>query len=600
MKTLYSWFIMNLTIESFSSSICRRSDNILLLTKRFFSHHWCCMWSRNFWTIVLNLFFVSVISIYRFQCSTLRDFIIYIIIIAFLITIRKFLFICIFFKLRCFHVDWFVRILLISLRYKMSFASIFIFVVILRMRFFICFSINFSYLKICVRSSVSSLLHNDFHSEINNCFFVNAEKVWNCVWLSNDIIDVLINIKIWIWWFRWKRSKWRSRLKRYWNHVELKLLSFIHKHKCHQSANFTFWTKVAFLREFHKMSREIDDLDNFIMNDIHRHVFRIKKRKSVFKQQTYVQCDVWKLVVIDVFSKQKISSKKSRLIHQKISNLTSVNRKISNLTLAYEELFNLFLTHEEFFNLIFAHEEFFNICSAHQKLLNLSSAHQKRLNFTSTHQVLSNDTEWNASQLNNEIDDEDLISNIENELSKDFFFSTFINQRDLQKANIENVNSANIVKEHASLTFEYKKKDCFEISSCSIKKEMSNFCLAFELWCDTKKIKKNTYNSLFEVLHLLNSSEMRKLFRRLNTLHIWCKRKLSLFLIQKIVIAVKKTKQFTRIRKSDEFNIYFFDLRILIVTILSSTWTDVLHTNMTNIVDKSSEYWHLNAWDSFI
>ncbi len=192
---------MNLTIESSSSSICRRSDSILLLTKRLFSHHWCCMWSRNFWTVVLSFSFVSIISIYRFQCSILRDFIIYII-IAFLITTRKSLLICISFRLRCFHVDWFVRILLISLRYKMLFASTFISVVILRMRFFICFSINFSYLKICARSSVSSLLHNDFHSEINNCFLIDAEKVWDCVWFSNDIIDVLIHIRIWIWWFR--------------------------------------------------------------------------------------------------------------------------------------------------------------------------------------------------------------------------------------------------------------------------------------------------------------------------------------------------------------------------------------------------------------
>jgi hypothetical protein len=93
---------------------------------------------------------------------------------------------------------------------------------------------------------------------------------------------------------------------------------------------------------------------------------------------------------------------------------------------------------------------------------------------------------------------------------------------------------------------------------------------------------------------------MKKLFRRLNTLHIWCKRRLSLSLIQKIVIAVKKTKQFTKIKKSNEFNIYFFDLKILIVTILSSTWTNVFHTDMMNIINKSSEYWHSNAWNSFI
>jgi hypothetical protein len=146
------------------------------------------------------------------------------------------------------------------------------------------------------------------------------------------------------------------------------------------------------------------------------------------------------------------------------------------------------------------------------------------------------------------------------------------------------------MKEHALFTFEYKKKHCFKISSCSIKKEMLNFCLVFELWCDTKEIKKNTYNYLLEVLHLLNSREMRKLFRRLNTFHIWYKCKLSLFFIQKIVIAIKKTKQFTKIKKSNEFNIYFFDLKILIITILSLTWTNVLYTNITNIVDKSSEY----------
>jgi hypothetical protein len=183
---------------------------------------------------------------------------------------------------------------------------------------------------------------------------------------------------------------------------------------------------------------------------------------------------------------------------------------------------------------------------------------------------------------------------------KRFFFSTFINQRDLQEANIENVNSTNIVKEHASFTFKYKKKHCFEISFCSIKKKMSNFCLVFELWCDTKKKKKNTYNNLLEVLHLLNSNEMKKLFRRLNTFYIWCKRRLSLFFIRKIMIAVKKTKQSTRIRKLNEFNIYFFDLKILIIMILSSTWTNVFHTNMTNIVNKSFEYWHSNVWNSFI
>jgi hypothetical protein len=559
---------------------------------------------------MLNLFFVSIISIYHFQCSTLRDFIIYIIIIAFLIITRKSLFICIFFRLRCFYVDWFVRILLIFLRYKMSFASIFIFVVILRMRFFICFSINFSYFKICARNSVSSLLHNDFHSLINIYFFVDVEKIWNCVWFSNNIIDVLINIKIWIWWFKWKWSKWKSRLKRYWNHVELKLFFFIHKHKCHQSTNFTFWTKIASFREFHKMFREIDDLNNFIVNDIHKHVFRIKKRKFVFKQQTYVQCDVWKLVVINVFNKQKIFSKKSRLIHQKVSNFILINRKTSNLTLIHEELFNFFLTHEKLFNLIFVHEELLNICSthqelfnissAHQELLNLSSAHQKRFNLTSTHQIFSNDIEWNVSQFNNEINDEDFILNIENKLSKNFFFFDIHQSTRFAKSEYWKREFNEHCERTCFVHIWIQKKKLFWDFVLFDKEKNVRFLFRFWIIMRYKRNKKNTYNNLLEVLHLLNLSEMKKLFRRLNTFHIWCKRKLSLSFIQKIVIAVKKTKQFTRIKKSDEFNIYFFDLKILIITILLLTWTNVFHTNMTNIVNKSFEYWHSNAWNSFI
>lgn len=66
--------------------------------------------------------------------------------------------------------------------------------------------------------------------------------------------------------------------------------------------------------------------------------------------------------------------------------------------------------------------------------------------------------------------------------------------------------------------------------------------------------------------------------------------------IQKAVIAVKREKQPTGLAKSDKTNMNFFDARILLSTILSTTKSNVLHTGMADIVDSPSEYWQSHFW----
>lgn len=74
------------------------------------------------------------------------------------------------------------------------------------------------------------------------------------------------------------------------------------------------------------------------------------------------------------------------------------------------------------------------------------------------------------------------------------------------------------------------------------------------------------------------------------------KNRLPLPPIQKAVIAVKREKQPTGLAKSDKTNMYFFDARILLSTILSTTKSNVLHTGMADIVDSPSEYWQSHSW----
>ena len=117
----------------------------------------------------------------------------------------------------------------------------------------------------------------------------------------------------------------------------------------------------------------------------------------------------------------------------------------------------------------------------------------------------------------------------------------------------------------------------------------------------TKKIKKNIYNDLWKMLNLFNSEQIRKFFRRLNTLHPWCRNRMSLSFIQKTMMTIKKKKQFNEIIRLHENNMYYFDIRKIIFTVLSSIWAlKVFHIDIIKIVNNSFEYWHSFSWKSSI
>jgi hypothetical protein len=59
-------------------------------------------------------------------------------------------------------------------------------------------------------------------------------------------------------------------------------------------------------------------------------------------------------------------------------------------------------------------------------------------------------------------------------------------------------------------------------------------------------------------------------------------------------MTVKKEKQWTRVDKLDESKLYYFDMKILVATLLFFTWTIVFHIDMTEIVDMLSKFWHFN------
>jgi hypothetical protein len=64
----------------------------------------------------------------------------------------------------------------------------------------------------------------------------------------------------------------------------------------------------------------------------------------------------------------------------------------------------------------------------------------------------------------------------------------------------------------------FENVNVVEIFVKLVKLNISNFCLALNLWCDKKEIKKRVYADLLQVLRLLKISDIDKLLNRLFTL----------------------------------------------------------------------------------
>lgn len=63
---------------------------------------------------------------------------------------------------------------------------------------------------------------------------------------------------------------------------------------------------------------------------------------------------------------------------------------------------------------------------------------------------------------------------------------------------------------------------------------------------------------------------------------------------------MKSAKQPSGLPINSQSSMYFFDMRVLLATILSTTKGHVFHAGMANIVDNPSEYWHSRSWGSSI
>ena len=171
---------------------------------------------------------------------------------------------------------------------------------------------------------------------------------------------------------------------------------------------------------------------------------------------------------------------------------------------------------------------------------------------------------------------------------------------DLQDSDIESDASVSTVEEYAPPQREPPPDNATPVPSALVQSDVSDFHMALGLWCDKEGIKRRSYESLFEVLSLLECSEVQGLPRQLATLQRRCRSRLPLPSIQKAIVPVRKEKQPSGIPDPSRGNLYYFDTRALVSTLLSASSGQTLHTGMAEIVDCPSEYWQSHCWGSSI
>jgi hypothetical protein len=182
---------------------------------------------------------------------------------------------------------------------------------------------------------------------------------------------------------------------------------------------------------------------------------------------------------------------------------------------------------------------------------------------------------------------------------------------DIQASDIESEQSVDF-EQYAPPIPDLAPEDVVQVPSRHVTTPISDFILALGIWCDTELIKRRTYNSLLEVLRLLDCPETKQLPERLDTLHTWCRSRIPLPPIQKASVAVLSNKQPSKKTKARENHLekvkstfwqremYYFDFRILITMLLSGNNNRLFHTGMADIVESPFEYWHSISWGSSI
>ena len=144
-------------------------------------------------------------------------------------------------------------------------------------------------------------------------------------------------------------------------------------------------------------------------------------------------------------------------------------------------------------------------------------------------------------------------------------------------------------------------EDYCGVPTCTVQEDTSDFYLALGLWCDKEGITRRAYQGLIEVLRLIRElAKVHTIPCHLSTLQKHCRKRLLLPFLHKTVVAVKRAKQPSGLANSSQSSMYFFDLKSLVATELSTTKGRVFHTGMADIFDNPSEYWHSRSWGSSI
>ena len=171
--------------------------------------------------------------------------------------------------------------------------------------------------------------------------------------------------------------------------------------------------------------------------------------------------------------------------------------------------------------------------------------------------------------------------------------TTKIPLNDLHNTDVESLSSVEIADNLAPSGSAAVPEDIYEVPYCMPRAEISNFHLALGLWCDKESITRRAYERLSETLRLVNKvDEVHNLPCTLRTLQRWYQSRLPLPPLLKTIVPVKRAKQPLGLPNSSKSNMYFFNMRVLLATVLSTTKGHVFHTGMAHIVDSPSEYWH--------
>ena len=179
--------------------------------------------------------------------------------------------------------------------------------------------------------------------------------------------------------------------------------------------------------------------------------------------------------------------------------------------------------------------------------------------------------------------------------------TTKIPLNDFHDSDVKNNSSLETVEPVAPSNSATISKNACGVLSRLVQEEISNFHLALGLWCEKEHLAQRVYNGLSEVLQLVTCvAKLHSLSHILRTLQQQCQRRLPLSPFHKTIVPVKRAKQPSGLRNSTHSSMYFFNIRILLATVLSTTKGHVFYTSMADIVDNPTEYWHSRSWGSSI